>query len=90
MTLDELNNKLDAMASAGADDPDLLPGLITINTDLWVKDLADMRAPCSAIHDGMRHRDVVVQVSSASKTEVLTRAQAGDRGAPYRELMPMV
>ncbi|WP_421729145.1 hypothetical protein [Brevundimonas sp.] len=88
MTLDELNDTLDAMAEAAAGDPQQMPGLITINTDLWVKDLADMRAPCKAIHDGMRHRDVAVQVSSGSKTEVLIQAEAGDRGAPYRDLAP--
>ena len=88
MTLDELNDKLDAMQEAAGDEPHQMPGLITINTDLWVKDLADMRAPCKAIHDGMRHRDVVVQVSSVAKTEVLTRAQAGGRGEPYRDLAP--
>lgn len=86
MTLDELNHKLDAMAEAAGDDPQQIPGLITINTDLWVKELADMRAPCKAINDGMRHREVAVQVSSGAKTEVLTRAQAGGRGEPYRDL----
>ncbi|WP_421730795.1 hypothetical protein [Brevundimonas sp.] len=88
MTLDELNDRLDAMAEAAAGDPQQMPGLITINSDLWVKDLADMRAPCKAIHDGMRYRDVVVQVSSGAKTEVLTRTQADGRGEPYREMMP--
>ena len=86
MTPDELNDSLDAMEQAAAGDPQLLPGLITISTEHWVKDLADMRAPCSALHDGMRHREVVVQVSSDARTEVLTRDQAGERGAPYRDL----
>jgi hypothetical protein len=88
MTLDELNDTIDAMALAAAGDPHQLPGLITINTELWVKDLADMRAPCKALHDGMRHRDIVVHIFSTAKTEVLTRTEAGERGAPYRDLMP--
>lgn len=86
MTLDELNDKLDAMAEAAASDPQQAPGLIRINSDLRVKDLTDVRAPCSAIDEGMRHRDVVLQVSSGAKTEVLTRLEAGDRGRPYRDM----
>lgn len=78
------------MQQAAGDDPQQMPGLITINTDLWVKELADVRAPCKAIHDGMRHREVAVQVSSAAKTEVLTRAQASNRGEPYRDLTARV
>lgn len=88
MTLDELNDSLEAMELAAAGVPQRLPGLITINTDLWVNDLADMRAPCKALHDGMRYRDVVVHISSDARTEVLTRAQAGERGEPYRDLLP--
>lgn len=88
MTLDELNDRLDAMEQGAGGDAQQMPGLITINSDLWVKDLADMRAPCKALHDGMRYREVVVQVSSDAKAAVLTRAQAGDWGAPYREMMP--
>lgn len=88
MTLGELDDSIDAMELAAAADPQLKPGLITINTELWVKDLADMRAPCKALHEGMRHRGIVVHISSTAKTEALTRAQAGERGAPYRDLTP--
>jgi len=33
MTPDQLNDALDAMAAAAGDDPDLAPGLITVETD---------------------------------------------------------
>ena len=88
MTLDELNDTLDAMAKAAGDDADKLPGLITVETDHWVQVLSAVRATCSALHDGLRHRDIVIYVGSAQETKVLTRAEAGERGAPYRSLLP--
>lgn len=86
MTPTELDDWLDVTAKEAGADPNLMPGLITINTDAWVKDLADLRAPCSALHDGMRYREVQVHVSSAFETAVLTRTEAGARGEPYRDL----
>ena len=35
----------------------------------------------------MRYREVQVQVSSQFETRVLSRAEAGGRGEPYRELL---
>ena len=86
MTLDELNDTLDAMAKAAGDDADKLPGLITCETDHWVNVLSGVRATCSALHDGLRHRDIAIHVGSAQETKVLTRAEACERGAPYRDL----
>lgn len=86
MTPDQLNDALDAMAAAAGDNPDLLPGLITVESGHWVDVLSDVRATCTALHDGLRHRDIMVHVGSQRETKVLTRAEAGERGAPYRNL----
>lgn len=88
MTPDQLNDALDAMAAAAAGTPDHMPGLITVRTDDWVGSLRDFRGTCKALSDGMRHRDVVIHVASNHRTAVLTRADAGDRGQPFRDLMP--
>ena len=89
MTPDQLNDALDAMAAAAGDDTDQLPGLITVETDHWVQVLSSVRATCTALHDGLRHRDIVIHVGSKQDTKVLTRAEAGERGAPYRDLLPI-
>lgn len=86
MTPDELNDALDAMAEAAAGDPSKLPGLITVESSHWISTLGAIRANCSALHDGLRHRNIQVHVSSAFETKVLTRGEAGERGAPYRDL----
>jgi len=88
MTPTELDDALDAMAKAAGDDAGKLPGLITVETDHWVQVLSRVRATCSALHDGLRHRGIVIHVGSAQETKVLTRAEAGERGAPYRDLTP--
>ena len=80
MTPDLLNDALDA---------NLLPGPITVETDHWVNVLSAVRAKCTALHDGLRHRDIVIHVGSKQETKVLTRAEAGERGAPYRDLLPI-
>lgn len=89
MTPEQLNDTLDAMAAAAGDDPNLLPGLITVETDHWVHVLSAVRAKCTALHDGLRHRNIVIHVGSQQKTKVLTRAEAGERGAPYRDLVSL-
>lgn len=88
MTPDQLNDSLDVMAIAANGDPDRMPGLITVNTNDWVGPLADLRAPAKNLIDGMRYRDIVVHVGSQQVTAVLTRADAGERGTPFRDLMP--
>ena len=88
MTLDQLNDALDAMAKAAGDDPELLPGLITVESGHWVNVLAAVRATCAALNDGLRHRNIVIHIGSQQETKVLTRAEAGERGAPYRDLAP--
>lgn len=90
MTPDQLNHALDAMAAAAGDDPNLAPGLITVETHHWVHVLSAVGATCAALHDGLRHRKIVIHVGSQQETKVLTRAEAGDRGAPYRNLPPKV
>jgi hypothetical protein len=88
MTPDELNTTFDAMTAAAGDDLDQLPGLITVETDHWVQVLSSVRATCTALHDGLRHRDIVIHVGSKLDTKVLTRAEAGERGEPYRDPPP--
>lgn len=88
MTADELNQTLDAMLVDAAGNADLLPGLITAQTADWIDRLSDVRAKCSALHDGLRHRNVVIRIGAAEETKVLTRAEAGDNGQPFRDLTP--
>lgn len=88
MTPDDLNDRLDAMIAAAGDDPNKLPGLITVQTDDWIKSVSGVKATCKALNDGLRHRDVVVQISSDNRTEVLARSEASGRGQPYRDPMP--
>ena len=92
MTPPELDDILDTMAAtaASAGDPDLGPGLVTVESTHWVNVLSDVRATCAALHDGLRHRNIQVQVSSTHETRVLSRRDAGERGAPYRELSARV
>ncbi len=88
MTPDQLNDSLDAMTAAAGEDPDLLPGLMTVESGHWVNVLSAVRATCAALNDGLRHRNIVIHVGSQQETKVLTRAEAGERGAPYRDLAP--
>lgn len=88
MTPEDLNDRLDAMIAAAGDDADKLPGLITVQTDDWINSVSGVKATCKALNDGLRHRDVVVQISTGARTEVLTRGEASGRGQPYREPLP--
>jgi hypothetical protein len=88
MTDDELNDNLDAMLMAAGDDS-LKPGLITAQTDDWINRLSTMQTSrLQTIADGIRIRESRVSVSTAAATSVLSRAAAGDRGEPYRDLEP--
>ena len=48
--------------------------------------LSGVRATCTDLHDGLRRRDIAIHGGSTQETRVLTRAEAGERGAPYRDL----
>lgn len=87
MTPDELNDALDAMQAAAAADDSLKPGLVTVQTDDWINRLSALQSgrPLTII-DGIRIRDIKVAVGATAVTKVLTRADAGDRGEPYRDL----
>lgn len=76
------------MVAVAGDNPDLLPGLITVESGHWVSVLSAVRATCTALHDGLRHRDIMIHIGSQQETKVLTRAETGERGAPYRDLAP--
>lgn len=90
MTPDELTAAVDAMAAAAGDNPDLLPGLIEVNSADWCDTLYQIERTAKTLDEGIRHRGVKVVVSSLFETKVLTRAEAGERGAPYRNLLPKV
>lgn len=87
MTRDELDQTLDRMA-ADASAPEGQPGLVTVQIDDWLGSLSGVKVKCASLQDGMRYRDIQLQVSSKFETEVLSRAEAGARGEPYRELLP--
>ncbi len=88
MTPDELNATLDAMAAAAGDDPNSLPGLIEINSAEWCETLYQIEHTAKSLDEGVRHRGIKVAISSAFDTRVLTRAEAGERGEPYRDILP--
>lgn len=87
MTPEDLNARLDAMAAEANGDPGRMPGLITVQTDDWIERIATIDRPRPrTIADGIRIRDIKVAVSSTAETTVLTRAEAGAAGEPYRDL----
>lgn len=88
MTPTELIATIDAMAAAAEGNDDLLPGLIEANSNDWCETLYQIERTAKTLDEGIRHRSVKVVVSSLFETRVLTRAEAGDRGAPYRDLTP--
>lgn len=87
MSPDELNAALDAMQAAASDDSQK-PGLITVQTDEWIERLSAMQpGRPKTIADGIRIRDIKVAVGAGNETKVLTRAEAGEHGEPYRDLV---
>lgn len=86
MTPQDLADALDTMNAAAAGAPDLMPGLIEINSTEWCDDLYQIERTAKSLDEGIRHRGINVAISSAFKTRVMTRAEAGERGAPYRDL----
>lgn len=85
MTHDELDQTLDRMFEAAAS-PEDQPGVVTVQTDDWLGILSTVRATCASLQDGLRYREIQVQVSSQFETRVLSRTEAGGRGLPYRDL----
>lgn len=88
MTPDQRAEALEAMAVAAGPNPDLMPGLITVKDIEWVPTFYVLKEECRTLDDGVRHRDIKVAISSTLETRVLTRAEAGERGQPYRDLAP--
>lgn len=88
MTPAELDDALDAAVEAAGSDPTLLPGLITVHTDDWIDRTSGVGATCARLDDGLRYRDVVIHIGADQQTRVLTRAEAGERGAPHRDPTP--
>ena len=88
MTPAELTTAIDAMAATAGGDANLLPGLIEASSTDWCETLYLIERTAKTLDEGIRHRGVKVVVSSLFETRVLTRAEAGERGAPYRDLLP--
>lgn len=88
MTPEQLTAALDAMVAAAGDNTDLLPGLIEVDSTEWCETLYVIDHTAKSLDEGIRHRGINVAISSAFETRVLTRVEAGDRGAPYRDLLP--
>lgn len=65
---------------------DLVAGLIAVESNHWVQMLSAVRPTCARLDDGLRHRDIQIHVGSEQETKLLTRAEAGERGGPYRDL----
>lgn len=87
MTIDELNDALDAMQSAAGEDVGKRPGLIEVETDDYVDTLhAIQPTKPKTLVDGIRIRDIKVAVGGVSATRLLTRDEAAERGEPYRNL----
>lgn len=85
MTHDELDETVDRMLAEAAS-PDDQPGAVTVQTDDWLGVLSTVRATCASLQDGIRYREIQILVSSQYETRVLSRAEAGGRGEPYRGL----
>lgn len=88
MTPDQLAEALDAMAAAAGPNLDLMPGLITVKDVEWVPTFYVLKEECRTLDDGVRHRNIKIAISSTLETRVLTQADAGERGQPYRDLAP--
>lgn len=88
MTPEDLHARLDALQAAAGDDDGRKPGLITVPTDAWIESFYAEAARPKTIVDGIRIRDIKVAVGAQEVAAILIRAEAGDRGAPYRDLMP--
>lgn len=86
MTPEQLTAAIDAMVTGAGDNTDLLPGLIEVNSEEWWETLYSIERTAKSLDEGIRHRSIKVTISSAFETRVLTRAEAGDRGTPYREI----
>lgn len=86
MTLEQLSDTLDRLQQAAGEDADRLPGLIEVNSDVWCQSLYAIERITKTLDEGIRHREIKVMVSSLFDTRVLTRAEASERGAPYRDL----
>jgi hypothetical protein len=88
MTPTELDEALEDMLQDASENVDRMPGLITVQTDAWIDRLSSIGAKCARLDDGLRYRDVVIHIGAQQETKVLARAQAGERGAPFRDLPP--
>ena len=74
------------MQQAAGGGAERMPGLITVKSSVWCDSLYAIERITKTLDEGVRHRGIKVVVSSLFETMVLTRAEAGDRGAPYYDL----
>ncbi|NBW07164.1 MAG: hypothetical protein EBR82_03970 [Caulobacteraceae bacterium] len=88
MTPAELDQRLEDQRLKAGGDPEAMPGLITVQTDDWITSLHEGATRPKTLVDGIRIRDIKVAIGATLTTGVLTRAEAGERGEPYRDLAP--
>lgn len=50
------------MQLAAAGNLDLIPGLITVDSNHWLHVLPVIGATCARLDDGLRYRDIVIHV----------------------------
>ena len=74
MTRDELDETLDRMqaSSRARGDTESSPGLITVESSHWVGHIAEVRARCASLQDGLRYRDIKIHVSSTGANLIAT------------------
>ena len=77
MTPEDLKQTLDAMQQAAEAKPEQMPGLITGQIHDWIERTSEIRTTCKAIHDGLRHREIRIEIGKGQKTQVLTRGEVG-------------
>ncbi|WP_395942914.1 hypothetical protein [Brevundimonas sp.] len=77
-----MNDALDAMEAA-ADASDQKPGLITVETSVWIDSLsAAQKSMPKTILDDIRIRNIKVAVGSRNATKILTRRGGRRWSAP--------
>lgn len=74
MTPDELNDRLDAMALEAAGTAGLMPGLITMQAEQWINVLGVIGAKAATLADGLRYRNIKVEIALSNATAASSRA----------------
>lgn len=91
MKLEDIDHLFDIMVreAAEAGDESLLPGAVILGADTYIGMETGGRMTCTKILDGIRYRNIRVNVARPYEDKVLNRAEAGDQGKPYGALEPL-